>query len=187
MRTSFRRPSAGVIIGIGALVVALSGTAYAATATVVAIQGGGGTNLAKVTNSGQLLAVPAVPTNLFNVFLYGGGSCTPSYMPPAGKALVITAVTFFNHPATSPGELDLYSGDCAQFLTAAVSPTDQSSTQSFPSGLVVRGGQGLTLATVTDNGSAVVSGYFVPASTVPAAPASHKTAPRRSVTTRPAR
>jgi len=183
--------------------------AQAVTASVVRIEGGHNTDLAKVSSTGKLsvnaglATTPAgqVKTALASpadtvVILGGeaGKNCAEKfinfYAVPKGKALIITSVTFF-HATTGTGafhEVDLYAGipatPCSKLLAASVTTAAYASDhQEFNPGIAVPAGSLLTLdpevAVTNDFGSAAVYGYLVPASAVPAGILKNTHAPHR--------
>lgn len=158
-----------------------------AASSLVTIQGGGSTHKAKVDASGrllvnteasvtkanQLLGTEAAPGNA--VVAFGFPTCDAGgfYTIPAGKALIITGVDFYNH-ASGAGysEIDLVagptSGPCAFLLAAGIqTDSDVSQNQSFHPGIPIPAGSSLGMLGLNQNGSAQVYGYLVPASAVP--------------------
>jgi hypothetical protein len=161
----------------------------AATATgLVRIQGGGSTAVAKVSKSGQLsvsTGLATTPTGQLQiaeaspksvVSIYGQPSCGVGgiYTAPAGQALVITSINFYNW-TVSPGahQLVLYEGTnvkpCGDIgstgiVSASVSDYDSSQNQVFPSGIIVPPGDTLGLYNFNDQGDVEIYGYLIPAS-----------------------
>jgi hypothetical protein len=179
-------PSPAMIIGFVALVVALSGTAYAATASLVTIQGAGShhqvhvdksgqlsVNAGTKTGAGQLLTAEASPSDFVRVL--STSDCTsPFYTPPAGKALIITALDFYVLPNTpnGDGQVLLEEGPPAHpcqdgILAAEASDVDDSQNQVFQPGIAVPAGEALAVDNVANDGSVEVYGYLVPAADVP--------------------
>jgi hypothetical protein len=196
MRLRVKAPSAGLVVGGIALVVALSGTAYAVTTTQVNIadpgipahkahvnaigrlEVGDGSHL---TPAGQKEVATAAPADAV-VLEIDTDTCDPggAYTPPDGKALIITGVTFFTLPIGSDREASegLFSGSsafpCAKLLAAAGTHTDETTPETFDPGIPVAAGQALGTQSDNNGGIFLVYGYLVPASAVPApaAPAS---------------
>jgi hypothetical protein len=180
-----RPPSSGAVIGSLALVVALSGTAYAATASLVSIKGAGSKHEVKVTKSGQLavdagkqtaagqlLTASANPAAMVHAQVLDRCNSTGNYVVPKGKALVVTAATFFEQHSTGGyGELDLYVGTakspCNDFVGAAAGDSDLSQNQSFGAGLVVPAGGAMAAVDNNVTGSVEIYGYLMPASEAP--------------------
>jgi hypothetical protein len=146
----------------------------AATASLVTIQGSGSTRKAGVTKAGQLQAAEADPGSV--VMAFSGATCNAGgfYTIPVGKALIITGVNIYNHPA-SPGsvELDLTAGPaaspCGNIITAGISDGDLTLNQAFHPGIPVPAGDSLGGLAFNENGSVQVYGYLVPATDVAAA------------------
>jgi hypothetical protein len=152
--------------------------AQAATAGLARIEGGGSSNVVKVASTGQLQIAQADPKSL--VAKFSAEDCNKGgiYKVPAGKALILTAVTFFNG-STSPSTLhalDLTAGPpsapcnsktfhlLAAQITADVALADD---QTFPSGIAVPAGDAIGLFSQDGAGAAEIYGYLVPASAVP--------------------
>src|SRR4051794_6119304 len=101
-----RRPTPALVVAFLALLVALGGTALAATGQLVNIADGSkAANVAHVTSGGRLevgdgdgpltvdgQAAPAAPNTLVRVIGAGSGAtCVQLGAPPAGKAWVLTS------------------------------------------------------------------------------------------------
>jgi len=164
--------------------------AQAVSASLVRIEGGRTANLAAVSKSGQLsvnaglattaagqlesaLASPAQTVTVFAVMTCVIGRF---YTIPAGKALIITGVTFnvFAANSNASHELSLEAGPpaspCTHLLAFASAPgSEQTVTQNqqFSPGIAVPAGDALGMAQNNDAGTAIVYGYLVPASAVP--------------------
>ena len=163
----------------------------AATASLIRIEGGGSSHLATVSNSGQLSVntglastptrqlqvADASPSSLVNVWSNPNCSAGGIYTVPAGKALIITALNFYNWTG-SPGshQLVMYAGPPAAPCSSSAHPLsagvgtdngDSMVNQVYPSGIVVPAGDAVGLNTFNDSGSAELYGYLVPASAVP--------------------
>jgi hypothetical protein len=168
----------------------------AATATIVTIQGSGSTNKAKVSTTGQLSvnpnlattgagqveAAPADPGKA--VVVLGGPSCAAGgiYTVPAGQALIITGVNFYNaaSAADMPHELDLDAGPvatpCTNTLTVGIAPSsedDVSQNQAFSTGIPVPAGDAVGVAELNELGKVEFYGYLVPSADLPAAALRH--------------
>ena len=163
----------------------------AATAGIVTIQGSGSSHKAKVTSSGQLSvdpglaktgvgqieAAPADPGHAVVIFAFPNCGAGGIFTVPAGKALIITGVNFYNS-ASSAGiahELDVDSGPaaspCIHVLTAGIAPgsVDRvSQNQAFNPGIPVPAGDAIGVPAVNETGSVEVYGYLVPKTDVPA-------------------
>jgi hypothetical protein len=104
------------------------------------------------------------------------------YKVPAGRALIITGVTFFNFEKNigTPAEQDLTFGPAADpcsDLAAAGLDSDQelSLNQSFQPGVPVPAGDAVGLVGSNSAGSTEFYGYLVPSAAVPAS-ADHRPA-----------
>jgi hypothetical protein len=162
--------------------------AQAASAGLVRLEGGGSSHLAKVSASGRLsvnAALPMTSTGQLNVaganprsivVRFFAPSCAPGgiYKIPAGKALIITAVNFYNvaTSASKVNQLFLEAGPvahpCTSPLAAGLTPADNATeNEVFPSGLPVPAGDAIGMDEFNENGKAEIYGYLVPASAVP--------------------
>jgi hypothetical protein len=187
----FSRPSTGTILGAIALFVALSGTALAATGTVVNIadpttashvahvdangklQIGGG----PVSLSGTATTQIAPPSAYVHRFGFDNSStCAVIAQPPTGKAMIIRDVRIdvFQDPSPGISQLvALYDDTTCSDLVADVNPPTVGETVlPFDPGLGIAAGSALSMVT---NGSVAAEvytdGYSVPSNQVPAAPA----------------
>jgi hypothetical protein len=180
----------GIMVGyvIGPPIVQAAGS-------LVTIQGAGSTHKAKVDIGGRLLVNTKGTTNITNasvtkahqllgteaaassaVVAFGSPTCGAGgfYAIPAGKALIITGVNFYNH-ASGAGqhELDLLTGPsatpCTNLVAAGIA-TDAhvSQNQAFHPGIPVPAGGALGGFGSNESGTIQVYGYLVPASAVPA-------------------
>lgn len=177
----------------------------AATASIVTIQGGGSSNKAKVSSTGQLSvnpnlaktgadqveAAPADPGQA--VVLLATPKCAAGgiYTVPAGKALIVTGVTFYNAASTAnvAHELDLDAGPaaspCLSVLAAGIAPSSEdriSQNQAFSPGIPVPAGDALGVPAVNDLGTVEFYGYLVPKADVPAGALPHRTRPQETIT-----
>jgi len=163
----------------------------AATAGIVTIQGSASAHRAKVSSTGQLsvnpnlaktgagqvTATPADPGRAVVVFSFPNCKKNGIYKVPAGHALIVTGVNFYN-AATSPGsahELDLNAGPaaapCVHILTAGIAPGSEDRvtlSQVFNPGIPVPAGDAVGVAESNELGSVEFYGYLVPKADVPA-------------------
>jgi len=166
-----RRPdmSTGAWLFCGIVTAALIAPAgvYAAVNSHVAIGNVGNSTTATVTPDHQLLATTIDPKSI--VRFSGGnlsGGCQPIYIPPAGKALMITNVTF-ELDSGAPGAHSieyLLNGDCVDYYDVVVTTQAYFTEQhTYPAGLPVA-----SLA-ISNNylASVFVVGYLIPASQLP--------------------
>jgi hypothetical protein len=187
-----RRPSPALVVAFVALVVALGGTALAATGQLVNIADGSkAANVAHVTNGGRLevgdgdgpltvdgQAAPAAPNTLVRVEGAGTGSnCVALGSPPSGKAWVLTSarINLYSASGLGPTQFIALFNDpgCAGLSLADDTPTqlgteaiDLGDGLAIPAGatLAVRGFGNATL-----NYEVFAYGHSVPAGQVPAA------------------
>ena len=126
---------------------------------------------------------------------HSGGvpKCTANgiYRVPAGQALIITGVNFYNAAITAgmEHELDLYAGPasspCVHLLAAGLAPSSDdhiSQNQVFNPGIPVPAGDALGVEATNEVGSVEFYGYLVPKADVAAGAVDRST--RTQVTTR---
>ena len=139
-------------------------------------------NLAK-TGAGQVKAVPADPGQAVTVFHFPSCAAGGIYTVPAGKALIITGINFYNaaNTANTPPELDLDAGPaaspCVNILAAGIAPSSEdriSQNQPFSPGIAVPAGDAVGVPEVNELGSVEFYGYLVPQADVPAAALRHR-------------
>jgi hypothetical protein len=160
--------------------------AQAASVGIVTIEGSGSTNRAAVSGAGQVYTAPADPGKAVTVFSFagsGGAGCAAGgiYTIPAGQALIVTGVDFYNFATTASfHELVLEAGPaatpCAHILAAGVGPGSEdgvSQNQAFSPGIAVPAGDAVGLNQFNDSGSVDLYGYLVPAADVPPGALSH--------------
>jgi hypothetical protein len=127
-------------------------------------------------------------------------ACSPGgfYTIPAGKALIITSVSFTNetHAPGAPHDLAVAAGPsaapCASVLAFSFAPGSQDQVtrqQVFSPGIAVPAGDALEVGGRgnDDQGFVSVYCYLVPASAVPAAILKNARAPGRLVGLKPKR
>ena len=168
--------STGAWIFASAVAVALiaSPTIYAATSSIVAIGNTTGNTTAFVTpGTRQLQTVTTAPSNLVHAVKGVNGGCTPVYTPPAGKAIVVTQVTFSLGSATQGVENfgGVFGPGCSAatiFDQVDTVQAYESESRTYPTGVPVAG-----VAATSYGGyiSVFVSGYLIPATQLPAEPA----------------
>jgi hypothetical protein len=187
------RPSPALLVAFVALLVALGGTAYAATTIVNIADPATPANKAKVDATGKLAVgdgtgpltvdgtttAQAAPASAFyhrGGAVFGGGVCSPIATPPAGKALIVrdVRVNVFQDP--SPGT--------SQYVAFVVGPADTNcsgggageinpptigqTVMPFDPGLGVPAGYALSaVASGSVNAQTWVDGFVVPPSSVP--------------------
>ena len=186
----FSRPSTGTILGAIAVFIALGGTAYAATVTVVNIADPTTpTRVAHVNASGQLqvngpttvtntvatqLAPPSAYLHTTTFGLTGSSGCVTFATPPSGKAMILreVRVDVFSVSSTGPDQtVSVFTGaHCDGSQVADVNPATVGETVlPFDPGLGIKAGSGLSgFASGTVQAEVYTDGYSVPSSTVPA-------------------
>jgi hypothetical protein len=106
----------------------------------------------------------------------GYPTCAPGgiYKAPAGKALIITSVDFYNgqQPPGAIHNIFLTAGPaatpCTYWLAAQSTPDlALAQNQVFPTGIPVPAGDAVGLGSTDTSGSAEIYGYLVPAAAVP--------------------
>ena len=167
------RVSNAMALAIGVLVGAtlVSGVAVAAAPPLTTIADSTGTNKAGVNGAGQLLAVQSNPRNLVEVLGAGGNStCESIYTVPAGKALIITSVTFYLQPSSvDAAEIDLRDNCSPRVIAAGISAERAVQTQTLGAGVAIPTGH--TVGAASFNGvvgALMFYGYLVPSQLVPA-------------------
>ena len=180
---SISHPGWLVIGAVAALLVVPTAAAAVAVTSSVIIKGGTSAGQASVTGAHQLLTSEAGPNSFVNVFS-AAMTCSAGgfYTVPSGKALIITAVTFYIGQSTArPTVENLFAGasatPCTTLVAGAISATPTAEHQVFQPGIAVAGGDSLGWNGANVNGSLQVYGYLVPAAAVAPA-ATHGPVPR---------
>jgi hypothetical protein len=171
-----RRPHMSTGAWIFASVVAASVIAptvvYAAATSTVAIGTTANSSTANVTTQHQLLTATVAPRDVVRFDgAVAGTVCQPLYTPPAGKAVVLTSVTFDVATGTAGVAaygylLDASCGTIYDYVDSRQASETQSRT--YPIGLPmpsvgIFGGSGQVVI------RAYITGYLIPASQLPAA------------------
>jgi hypothetical protein len=180
------KPSPALLVGLLALGVATTGTAVAATSTPVTITDGtNSAQVAKVDTGGALkvgdgsgpLTVDghtseAAPGNFVRIIAPSADTCTVVYTAPADKALVIKSIEYIVFPE-SPGtyvQQTLYinsgSEPCGNFVAIGGDSVHSTHFSNIEPGLLIRPGRTLASVGPPDDGSAIIYGYLVPASSL---------------------
>src|SRR4051794_6043926 len=175
MRTSYR-PSPAAVLAFIALMVALGGTALAATGQIVNIaDGSNAANVAKVDSTGKLnvgdgsgaltvngnvTARETPTTTLVHVVGAGGGNanCVSVGAPPAGKAWILNSLTVnVVAPNGTPFAANQFvvvypNSTCSYPYSETMTPTTVGPEHwEFPSGLVIPGGGAVSVALFNTN------------------------------------
>ena len=175
-----RKPSPGTILGVIALVVAMAGTAFAATGQLVNIaDGSNAARLAHVNSSGQLqtqvngsiTSREAVPADLYRARTNtNGASCVPVATPPASSALVIKTVNVDVVSVGGSGSFVTFSigAVCGSSFLSDVELTAKGLvTVPFDPGVAIPSGQRLWANVFSANIQVSAFGYKVPGGSLP--------------------
>jgi hypothetical protein len=188
------KPSPAMVVAIIAVVIATTGTAFAATGQLVNIvDPSNASRAAKVDAAGKLnvgdgsgsLTVDgtttsreSVPSTFFRSIMVPTTTCTPLATPPANRALIIKSVALDTISIDSPpgggkfAGLYLGTNGCERLVLEINPPGVGLQNQPFEPGLAVPAGQKLWIHAFNIFSEAYSFGYSVPASSVPAASAS---------------
>jgi len=193
VRTHFKKPSPAMATAFLALMIALGGTAIAATATIVNIADpttpankasvdarghlvvGDGSGALSV--DGVVIAQAAAPNTIFhsghNVGGEGNAGCITIATPPAGKALIVreVRVNVYKNPKPGSSKITITRGKgCGDALAGDVSPPTVGQTVvPFDPGYIVPYTSVLSAYTGGQlEANLYVDAYTVAASAVPA-------------------
>lgn len=170
--------TAALVLAVGAPI------SYAAVNSTVAIgnTGTGNTTTATVTANHQLLTTTIAAKDVVRASGGSVGAC-PFYTPPAGKAIVVTSVTYnvFNNPVGNDFAAYLRDGCSGYADDVETTEADMSESHTFPIGLPMSS-IGLTRSSSAGTGSAgvFITGYLIPVSQLPATAAAAKLPARLS-------
>jgi len=179
------KPSVALLIGILALVVATTGTAVAAGTVVNIADASNNAQTAKVDAGGALKVgdgsgsltvdghtTEAAASNFVRFVAPSADTCTVVYTAPADKALVIKSIEYIVFPE-SPGtyvQQTLYinsgSEPCGSFVAIGGDSVHSTHFTNIEPGLLIRPGRTLASVGPPDDGSAIIYGYLVPASSL---------------------
>jgi hypothetical protein len=162
---------AWIFTGLVTAAVVAPTAVYAAASSTVAIGNPNNTTTATVTTQHQLLTTTIAPRDVIRTSgAVAGTTCEALYTPPAGKAIVLTSVTFDVGTGTAgaPGYGYLLDAPCGTIYDY-VDTREASETQSrtYPIGLPMPsvglfGGSGQVVL------RAYITGYLIPAAQLPA-------------------
>ncbi|MFL6237907.1 MAG: hypothetical protein ACJ735_00245 [Actinomycetes bacterium] len=170
-----RRPQmstgAWIFTGLVTAAIVAPTAVYAAASSTVAIGNTSGTTTATVTPQHQLLTTTIAPRDVIRTSgAVGGTVCQPVYIPPAGKAVVLTSVTFDVGTGTAGAAaygylLDASCGTIYDYVDTREASETQART--YPIGLPMPsvglfGGSGDVVI------RAYITGYLIPAGQLPA-------------------
>jgi hypothetical protein len=132
---TLKAPSPAMLVAIAALIAALGGTAYAATAGIVSIADPNDPSRVAKVNSSDQLAVSAsgtvntqlaAPANVYHSHVIDPQGCVTVATPPIGRALIVTQVRIDTYSDPFPGigqNVVLDTGPrCQHGLNADVNP-----------------------------------------------------------------
>ena len=156
--------------GVAVSIIASTGV-YATANSIFAIGNSSGSTTAYVTPTRQLQTVTTAPTNIVRFDAgAGNGYCIAAYTPPAGKAIVVTQVTY------EFGD-SIQGHQSSGTLTNAACTTGYDQVQSdaaygseshtFPTGQPMAG-VGIENSVGNELISVIGRGYLIPASQLPA-------------------
>jgi hypothetical protein len=188
----------GLVLGIIAVVIAITGTALAATGQLVNIaDGSNAARLAKVDSTGSLQvggSVVAKPASAryFTHFVHNGGgngTCSAVANAPADRALVIQDLTLDSYSMPSPqsNHATFYVGTsgCTTYVYDITPGGIGMDHNAFDPGLVVPAGQSLfTLESPSYYANVYGTGYTIPAADAPATVSATNSSARSSATAR---
>ena len=146
---------------------------YAAATSVVAIGNPTGNFTAYVTQAHQLQTGLTAPNNVVQTAAaIPTGTCVIVYTPPAGKAIVVTQITYDLGTGTQGigSSAVLENGGCnGAYDFADTSQAYEAQSHTFPTGLPMP--SVAVRSTGTGNGQILVaiSGYLIPATELPSA------------------
>ena len=149
---------------------------YAAATSTVAIGNTANSKTATVTSSGQLLTVTVDPKSMVRGtgYLSSSQNCWSVYTPPAGKALVVTSVTYTVAYATEGVNNSMYltNANCSAFYDVAYSDhATDTMFHPFPTGLPLASLGVYVLPSYGENteNDVAFTGYLGPATSLPTA------------------
>ncbi len=176
-----RRPrmSTGAWIFTTAVTVAvIAPTAvYAAASSVVAIGDTTSTRTVAVTTQNQLLTTPIAPRQVIHGYFSSGGGCAAVYWPPAGKAVVVTSVTYDLGSGTAGTDVYGYltsAGCTGLYDIADTTQAFETQQHAFSTGLPMP-----SIGVKSYSGYCAVwfTGYLIPASQLPTTATTHTPMP----------
>jgi hypothetical protein len=173
MRGLHMSTGAWIFTGLVTAAVVAPTAVYAAATSTVAIGNANGAATATVTGNHQLLTTTVAPKDVVHAVGSASNSCAAVYVPPAGKAIVLTSVTYdmFNNTAGNQN-FAVLTGLAGAACTGPYDVVDtdlvnESETRIFPIGLPMP-----SVGIQASGGTVQVylTGYLIPASQLPAAP-----------------
>ena len=160
-----------LILAIAVLIMAMGGTAFAASAVSrVVVQSGSGSQTALVNSQGQLSTVAIAPSQFFYRSFGVNVGCSKMYVVPKGKKLVINDLYFIVYAEGSnfPVTVHLKVGACtmagATGLLATSYQRFSASSMHLTEGFIVPSGATVYIDSDHASGIVDIDGYFIPAS-----------------------
>lgn len=145
---------------------------YAAASSTVAVGNTGNGVTAFVTSDHQLLTTPISPKDVIHRFVgaTGGVHCTPVYTPPAGKAVVVTSISYDLGSGTAGTEewAELTDSGCGAIYDIGDTTQGYDTQQHVFAAGVPMQSVGVYVGS-NATAYATIDGYLVPASQLPAA------------------
>jgi hypothetical protein len=163
---------AWVFTGLVAAAVIAPVAVYSAATSTVAIGTTSNSTTANITGSHQLLTTTVAPNSVIHLFASatGGGQCTPYYTPPAGKAIMVTSVTYDlgNGTAGDDEWAELRTVNCgASYDIGDTTQGFEAQQHTWPTGLPM---PSIGFYVGSDEGATIaVTGYLIPVGALPAA------------------
>ena len=169
---TFPRFNPVLLLSIAILILALSGSAFAASTSRIIILSGTGSQVATVSKANQLSSAEAPPSQ--DVTAYGSANaaqCMLVYTPPANKALVVKDVSTSIFPVNTGGVIALYANSGCSDMTdiESISTVQETLNQPLGDGYVLPAKRSLYVYGFLASGAVTVSGYLIPGSAVSAA------------------
>ncbi|MDT4942449.1 MAG: hypothetical protein QOJ34_2538 [Pseudonocardiales bacterium] len=172
MRDLHMSTGAWIFTGLVTAAIVAPTAVYAAASSTVAIGNTGNGFTATVTNNHQLLTTTVAPNNVVRAYGASLNNCSAVYTPPAGKAIVVTSVTYDMFTSTAPGSRNfayLTNGACTiPYDAVDTDLAHETETRTFPIGLPMAS-VGIFGQTPTGIAGAYITGYLIPATQLPAA------------------
>lgn len=170
MRQPVIHMSTGAWIFASAVALAIiAPAAYATANSIVAIGNSSGTTTAYVTRTRQLQTTMIAPISVVHFFGSVVSNCGAVYTPPAGKAIVVTQVTYLLGTGTQgiQSAVTLTDAGCnVSYDDGATSHALETQSHTFPTGLPMQG-VGLDVSDSYANVIVVGTGYLIPSTLLP--------------------
>ncbi len=174
MRGPHMSTGAWIFTGLVTAAIVAPTAVYAAASSTVAIGNTTNAATATVTANHQLLTTTVAPKDVVNTVGFASEGCDAVYTPPAGKAIVLTSVTYDMFANSDLGDHYAYLTDAGCVTAIRYDPAEttlavETETRTFPIGLPV---PSVGIADVGGGVEVFITGYLIPATQLPpAAPA----------------